>query len=247
MFSFPKSPFRFLAANFRVFDSVAYYWPLNRQSGIVDIRTNDTGTKHGQMDNIFFKGPKKGYLHSAGKAWIDLGNYTGSCLAEPARCDRFLTVFLWLKYSRNKNKRYLVGTSSHLSHESGFTIYKDSDKIANNSIVLRVNDGQREWTGNLTLEPEVWSHVAFTWEYSSGLAVFQNCRQMALVTKYKYQTSPRSNRSNVLEQHLTLAGAQNVYPNVGVKASFEDLTVLYRKLDPPEMNWICFHKLGQSG
>lgn len=237
--------FFFFSVNPNIFNSAAHYWPLNRQNGITDIIANVTGAKHGTIDNIFYKGPGYGYLHAAGRAWVDLGNFTGSCLAEPARCKQPLTVFLWLKYSRNKNRRYLVGTSSHLTFSKGFTIYKNSDKNANDSIVLRVNDGQREWAGYLTLKAEVWSHVVFTWEYRTGLALFQNCRQMDLVKEYKYRTSTTSNRSNVLEHHLTLSGAQKIYPNMGVKASYEDLTVLYRNLNSDEMNWICLHKLGQ--
>ena len=237
--------FFFFAANPRIFYSAAHYWPLNRQKRFVDSRTNATGVTHGKIENIFFKGPGHGFLHTSGKAWVDLGNFTGSCLAEPAKCNQALTVFLWLKYSLHKNKRYLVGTSSHLTYSKGFAIYKDSHKKANDSIVVRVNDGQREWTGYLTLKPDLWSHVGFTWEYSSGLHLFQNCRPMALVTNYKFRTSTRSNRSNVLEHHLSLSGAQKIHPNMGVKASYEDLTVLYRKMESHVRNWVCLQKPGQ--
>ncbi|XP_068728395.1 uncharacterized protein [Montipora capricornis] len=225
--------------NTSIFNYAAHYWPLNSRFGIMDVITNATGTKHGKKENIFFKGPGRGYLHVAGKAWIDLGNFTGSCLAEPVRCNRPLTVFLWLKYSENKNKRYLVGTSSHLTDFEGFAIYKESNKIANNTVVVRVNDGQHEWTRSLTLPAEVWSHVAFTWERNSGLALFQNCRQKALVSEYTIRSTPRTNRSNILQHYLTLSGD----PDVGVKASFEDLTVLYRKMDDNERARICHFKL----
>ena len=213
----------------------------------MDVVTNATGTKHVKVGNIFFKGPELGYLHSVGNAWIDLGNFTGTCLAEPALCNRPLTVFLWLKYSKSKNRRYLVGTSSHLTYNRGFTIFKESDRIANGTVVLRVNDGQREWNGSLSLLANVWSHVAFTWDRKSGLALFQNCRQKALISEYTYtyQSASRSNRSNVLEHHLTLFGAQKSSPSVGVKASCEDLTVLYKKIGLEEMERICHSKLGQ--
>ena len=231
--------------NSDVFNSAAHYWPLNRRFGIMDVVTNATGTKHYRVDNIFFKGPGLGFLHSAGNAWIDLGNFTGACLAEPALCNRPLTVFLWLKYFEKKNRRYLIGTSSHLTYNRGFTIFKESDRIANRTIVVRVNDGQREWSGSLSLLANVWSHVAFTWDGRSGLALFQNCRQKALISEFTYQTAARNNRSNVLEHHLTLFGAQKSSPNVGVKASFEDLTVLYKKMAVEELREICHSKLGQ--
>ncbi|XP_078354871.1 uncharacterized protein LOC144639420 isoform X2 [Oculina patagonica] len=231
------------AGNPRLFNSAAHYWPLNRPHGILDIKNNVTGVKHGKIENIHYKGPGNGFLHTNGKAWVDLGNFTGSCLAGPAKCKVALTVFLWLKYSPNKHRRYLLGTSSHLTFSEGFTIYKDSDKRANNSIVVRVNDGEREWTGYLTLKPEVWSHVMFTWDYKSGLALFQNCNQMALVSYSKLKATARSNRSNVLEHHLSLAGAQKIQPEMGVKASYEDLAVFYRKMASHERNWICLHKL----
>ena len=211
----------------------------------MDLKTNITGVKHGKIENILFKGPGNGFLHTDGKAWVDLGNFTGSCLAEPGRCKVALTVFLWLKYSPHKHKRYLLGTSSHFTFSEGFTIYKDSDKRANNSIVVRVNNGQREWTGYLTLKPEVWSHVMFTWDYKSGLALFQNCNQMALVSDSNLKTTARGNRSNILEHHLSLSGAQKTHPEIGVKASFEDLTVFYRKMESHERSWICLHKLGK--
>ncbi|CAH3170094.1 unnamed protein product [Porites evermanni] len=226
-----------------LFNSAAHYWPFNRETGIVDSKTNVTGVKYGQTKNIYYKGPGYGFLHTDGKAWIDLGNFTDSCLVEPARCQPALTVFLWLKYAQNKNWTYFVGTSSHLTYSKGFTIYKESDKRAKDSIVLRVNDGQREWSGNLTLKPKTWSHVAFTWDASSGLALFQNCRQMALIWESKLQTPIRGNRSNILEHHLTLSGAQNNDPNLGSKASYEDLAVLYRKIKPAEWDLICHHKL----
>ena len=228
-----------------IFNSAAHYWPFNRESGIVDSKTNVTGVKYGQTKNIYYKGPGYGFLHTDGKAWIDLGNFTDSCLVEPARCQPALTVFLWLKYAPNKNRTYFVGTSSHLTFSKGFTIYKESDKRAKDSIVLRLNDGQREWSGNLTLKPKTWSHVAFTWDASSGLALFQNCRQMALIWESKLQTPIRGNGSNILEHHLSLSGAQNNDPNAGSKASYEDLAVLYRKIEPAEWDQICHHKLGQ--
>lgn len=226
-----------------IFHSAVHYWPLNRHSGFVDSKTNATGVKHGIINNIFYKGPGYGYLHMDGKAWIDFGNFTGTCLADPARCHQALTVFLWLKYQKSTSKRYFVGTSSHLTYSKGFTIYKDSDKNAKDSIVVRVNDGQREWTGNLTLKHNTWSHVAFTWDARSGLALFQNCRQMALVSDNKLQTSARSNRSNVLKHFLSLSGGQRNYSKMGVKASYEDLTVLYRKMEPREWDYICHSKL----
>lgn len=208
------------------------------------MKTNLTGVKHGKIENILYRGPGNGFLYTNGRAWVDLGNFTGSCIAEPSRCKQALTVFLWLKYFPNKNKRYFVGTSSHLTYSEGFTIYKESDKTANNTIVIRVNDGQREWTGYLTIKPKIWSHVMFTWEPKSGLAVFQNCNQMALVSLSEVKTSTRSNRSNILEHHLSLAGAQKSHPGMGVRAAYEDLTVLYRKMESHERNWICLHKLG---
>ena len=211
----------------------------------MDVKTNITGVKHGKIENIIYKGPGNGFLNTNGKAWVDLGNFTDSCLAEPSRCKVALTVFVWLKYSPNKHKRYLLGTSSHLTNSEGFTIYKDSEKRANNSIVVRVNDGQREWTGHLVLKPNVWSHVMFTWDYKSGLALFQNCNQMALVSDSELKTTVRSNRSNVLEHHLSLAGAQIHQPETGSKASFNDLAVFYRKMESHERSWICLHKLGE--
>lgn len=231
------------AANPRLFDSAAHYWPFDRRHGIVDMKTNITGDKHGKIENILFKGPGNGVLHTNGKAWVDLGNFTGSCLAEPARCTEALTVFLWLKYSPNKRRRYLLGTSSHLAFSEGFTIYKDSEIKANNSIVIRVNNGQREWTGSLTLKPDIWSHVMFTWHYKLGLALFQNCNQMALVSEGTLKTTRRSNRSNILEHYLSLSGAQIAKPELGVRASYDDLTVFYRKLESHERNWICLNKI----
>ena len=239
------SNFVFLLANPRLFDSAAHYWPFDRHLGIVDIKTNITGVKHGKIENILFKGPGNGVLHTNGKAWVDLGNFTGSCLAEPARCTEALTVFLWLKYSPTKRRRYLLGTSSHLAFSEGFTIYKDSEEKANNSIVIRVNNGQREWTGSLTLKPGIWWHVMFTWHYKLGLALFQNCNQMALVLDNTLKTTRRGNRSNILEHYLSLSGAQIAKPELGVKASYGDLAVFYRKLESNERNWICLNKLGE--
>ena len=239
------SNFVFSIANPRLFDSAVHYWPFDRDHGIVDIKTNITGDKHGKIENIVFKGSGNGFLQTNGKAWVDLGNFTGSCLAEPARCTEALTVFLWLKYYPNKRRRYLLGTSSHLSFSEGFTIYKDSDTRANNSIVVRVNNGQREWTGYLTLKPNVWSHVMFTWDSKLGLALFENCNQMALVLGSTLKASTRSNRSNILQHYLSLSGAQIAKPELGVKASYEDLTVFYRKLESHERNWICLNKLGE--
>ncbi|KAJ7315640.1 hypothetical protein OS493_038530, partial [Desmophyllum pertusum] len=230
------------AGNLRMINSAAHYWPLNRLHGITDITTNTTGVKHGKIENILYKGPGNGFLHTDGRAWVDLGNFTGSCLAEPGTCKDALTVFLWLKYTPNKHRRYLLGTSSHLTYTEGFTIYKDAAK-QNNTIVVRVNNGQWEWTGRLNLKPDVWSHVMFTWEYKSGLALFQNCNQMALVWNSESKTSTRSNRSNILEHHLSLSGTQKFQPEMGVRASYEDLTVLYRKMESHERNWICLHKL----
>ena len=183
-------------------------------------------------------------MYTNGRAWVDLGDFTGSCIAEPSRCREALTVFLWLKYYPNRNKRYFVGTSSHLTYSEGFTIYKESDDIANNTIVLKVNDGQRVWNGSLTLKPKVWSHVMFTWEPKSGLAIFQNCNQIALASPSKVETSRRNNRSNVLEHHLSLSRAQMSHPGVGARAMYEDLTVLYRKMTSYERKWVCRHKLG---
>ena len=137
-----------------------------------------------------------------------------------------------------------MGTSSHLTYSEGFTIYKESDDIANNTIVLKVNDGQREWNGSLTLKPKEWSHVMFTWEPKSGLAIFQNCNQIALASPSKVETSRRNNRSNVLEHHLSLSGAQMSHPGVGARATYEDLAVLYRKMTSYERKWVCRHKLG---
>lgn len=239
------SNFVFLLANPRLFDSAAHYWPFDRRHGIVDMKTNITGDKHGKIENILFKGPGNGVLHTNGKAWVDLGNFTGSCLAEPARCTEALTVFLWLKYSPNKRRRYLLGTSSHLAFSEGFTIYKDSEIKANNSIVIRVNNGQREWTGSLTLKPDIWSHVMFTWHYKLGLALFQNCNQMALISEGTLKTTRRSNRSNILEHYLSISGAQIAKPELGVRASYDDLTVFYRKLESHDRNWICLNKLGE--
>ena len=239
------SNFVILLANPRLFDSAAHYWPFDRHLGIVDIKTNITGVKHGKIENILFKGPGTGVLHTNGKAWVDLGNFTGSCLAEPARCTEALTVFLWLKYSPTKRRRYLLGTSSHLAFSEGFTIYKDSEEKANNSIVIRVNNGQREWTGSLTLKPGIWWHVMFTWHYKLGLALFQNCNQMALVLDSTLKTTRRGNRSNILEHYLSLSGAQIAKPELGVKASYGDLAVFYRKLESNERNWICLNKLGE--
>ena len=239
------SNFVFLLANPRLFDSADHYWPFDRHRGIVDIKTNITGDKRGKIENILFKGPGNGFLHTNGKAWVDLGNFTGCCLAEPARCTEALTVFLWLKYSPSKRRRYLLGTSSHLAFSEGFTIYKDSDTRANNSVIIRVNNGKREWTGYLTLKPNVWSHVMFTWDSKLGLALFENCNQMALVLGSTLKTTSRSNRSNILEHHLSLSGAQIAKPELGVKASYDDLTVLYRKLESHEINWICLNKLGE--
>ena len=233
--------FVFLLANPRLFDSAAHYWPFDHYHGIMDIKTNITGDKHGKIENILFQGPGIGndFLRTNGKAWVDLGNFTGSCLAEPARCTEALTVFLWLKYSPSNRRRYLLGTSSHLAFSEGFTIYKD-----NNSIVVRVNNGKREWNGSLTLKPNIWSHVMFTWDYK-GLALFQNCNQMALVSESTRKTTRRSNRSNILEHYLSLSGAQIARPELGVKASYDDLTVFYRKLESHERNWICLNKLGE--
>ena len=240
----PFQQFRFSAGS-SVFHSAVHYWPFDRDRGVVDVVTNITGVEHGKVNNIYIKGPMKGFLHTDGGAWEDLGNFTGTCLAEPWRCTNGLTVFLWLKYYPHRNKRYFVGTARQWSSSQGFSIYKESSKRRNNSIVVTLNDGISEWTGYVTQKPDTWLHIALTWDNSTGLALFENCRQIALVSKGKVKSYRSNIKSKFLEQHLTLSGGIKSHPNAGTRASYDDLAVLYRELKQQEWNDICFNKLGQ--
>ena len=229
------------------FQSAAHYWPLDKTSGIYDVKSKRYGDIQGTKRDINFAGPNGEFLYAEGTSWIDLGDFKGTCLSDPMACANAMTVSLWLRYSfqRDNNKQYFLGTISR-ERPQGFAIFSESRTKAKDVVVVRVSTTDREWTGTLQLPPGRWAHVMFTWSNTSGLSVYKNCLAVSLTQNARSVSRPTvASPSNSLATHLSLSSSNDGRKKTEADCSYDDVTVWYSSLPSHMRNSLCRDKVGK--
>jgi hypothetical protein len=220
-----------------------HYWPLDKGKGLIDIVTNKTGTRDGRVKKLYFEGNGPGYLFVP-KSRVNLGNFKGSCLVDPSKCSPYLSVSLWLKYSRRKDiyrKQFIIGTrrNSKRGGQPGFAINVDPQKGAENRVSIFFTNNEKLWTGYTDIVHGTWAQVGFTWSNSSGLVIFRNCKRMQSVKSGVDQSFLKKSNDNL---YLVKAPGKG---KAAFNISFDDIAVWYSKLDAMQKGRICSGKLGK--
>ena len=229
--------------------SAAHYWPLDKSSGIYDVKTNTTAEIIGSTTNINFAGRMGQFLYKEGSTWVDLGDFNGTCLSEPALCTDHLAVALWLRYSGQdqRKKQVFLATTSKL-RPRGFVIFSEIGIKTQNVVIVKVTSLDREWSGSLQLPPGVWHHVMFTWSNSSGLSVYRNAELVSSAVSGRVAYHPTVTAAAVpaRQAHLSLSGSNDGRKRTKSDCSYDDIAVWYRNLAAAERDSLLRQKVGES-
>ncbi|XP_065069333.1 putative uncharacterized protein DDB_G0282133 [Rhopilema esculentum] len=141
----------------------SYLWPLrytyNKKVPVVpplDI--------HGDVMNDNFS------LHFDGKTtWLDAGELTGSCIAQPDKCTNGLSVAMRVKLSGNAS---VSQSPQFLFDSGGFNGQGVSLYLKNGELYGEVADKKRFWRATTKLEDGQWHFVLLTWSAQDGVMLF---------------------------------------------------------------------------
>nr|QNH72393.1 toxin candidate TRINITY_DN31672_c0_g1_i1 [Pachycerianthus borealis] len=106
-------------------------------------------------------------------SWVDAGDFSGSCLSDPALCLNGLTLALWINYPLGSTRHHYIISSG------GHPVIKDSYGLSiftkDNFINMVVSTKYKTWTINdVLLMDKQWRHVTITWSETAGLVYFEN-------------------------------------------------------------------------
>lgn len=240
--------FPFLIAEFHSsYYSAINFWPFDRKTNLKDIRTNRTARLFGSWKSITFPGPGKGFLRNRGKAYVNLGDYSGQCLAEPQRCQAALTVSFWFRYpsSSNYKKEVYLGTASLAENSQGFALYMDPIDKKTSRFAVKVSDGKVIWRCNFKQPPGIWVHLGFVWKAKTGLQLYKDCSLICNTSGNTTRTT-KEIRRNIYASYFYLGRGNGLGAFKNTKASFDDLALWYQKLRTKEIAGdICRYKLGK--
>ena len=216
-----------------------------------DIRTNKTAVLFGRWKTVVFPGPGSGYLQSKGKAYLNMGDYKGQCLAEPKKCNPALTVSFWFKYpsSSNYKKQVYMGTASLTENSQGFALYMDPVDKKTSRFVVKVSDDKKLWQCKFNQRPDTWAHIGFVWKAKTGLVLYKDCRVTCTNSSGISVITPTSSpvQRNPDASHFFVGRGNGLGVFKDVSACFDDLAVWYQKLRVKDMAGdICRYKLGKS-
>lgn len=231
-----------------LYDSASHYWPLDYTSGTIDdVKSNRSGVIRGSSNNINFSGPKRQFLYTEGNSWLDLGDFRGTCLSEPAFCVNSVTVSIWLRYTYQlpyKKQVFLGTTSKNCSR--GFTIYSEPGARDKNAVVVKVSTLKRDWLGRLQVTSGRWTHVMFTWSNSSGLSVYNNCELVSSSQRGRSVTPAHvCSTSDRWSGHLSLSSSNDGRKRTRSDCSYDDVAVWYTKLSSQDLDSLFGEKVGK--
>lgn len=93
------------------------------------------------------------------RQYIDLGVLDDRCLGDNELCVDGLSIAIWLKFDRlHDGKRYVLSTGSQEDGGSGVSIY-----ATQNNLVVDISTQTFNLNISDTVQTNVWTHVAFTW------------------------------------------------------------------------------------
>lgn len=172
-------------------------------------------------------------LELHGNGFINLGNFSNTCLGKPSLCRYGMTVSLWLKYRLSKQRQYFLGTSGSDIQQPGFVVYQDAHSNGSNFIAVSVRTSDAVWTTHVTLPWDTWVHVLFSWNRNDGLSVYTN-GTLAGSSKTFSRTASSIQNSNA---SLMLGKANSDYNKLS-KATYDELAVWYLVLTEKEVKGI---------
>ena len=207
------------------------FWRTEVTTKVNDLKSDQQGFAFGR-NQVVAGVINESVLTNGQDAWLKLGDFINSCLGEPALCGKGLTVSFWIKYqASDKPISYFMGTSGTQAGYRGFLVYQDYRRDTEDHISIKVENSTFLWERSFSAPSDTWLHVMFTWDSKEGLSVYRN-GSLVGVSKEGRTTYPISPYFTT----LTIGRPNDKY--VFCNASFDDIAVWYRKLQPVEIQSI---------
>jgi len=119
--------------------------------------------------------------------YIDLGQFTSSCLGNVSLCMYGVTVRFWVNFKDLFDNMYIMSSS-----RSGFTLM-----IENQDLHAYIQHGDRRWHTSVSdMRTGVWYFIEVTWNLISGLEVYFDHKLVAQVKRSeynRYEDNPKYN------------------------------------------------------
>jgi len=221
------------------YDKAAHYWPLDTNTGVLDVITNTTGIRDGRDRSLFFRGPGPGYMFVR-QSRLKFGSFEGTCIVDPSKCGTNLTVSLWIKYQqRSYRRQFFMGTIAQSTGSPGFSIFASPIKGKEERVTFQVDTKDKEWRGYINVKHDIWAQIGFTWSNQTGLVIYKNCERIMSIP------TGRSNEvSGEVGEYLYLVKA----PGRGKASnniSYDDVAVWYNQPYQIDDGLICSTKIGK--
>lgn len=103
--------------------------------------------------------------------YIDLGNFSESCVRDLSYCTQGFTMALWVKVNSSENSG---NSDNYLLSSSAVNVNYQPGDLSTPSLAVTVFDDQ-QWKVETTNFPDdSWFHLAFTFTSTDGLSVYIN-------------------------------------------------------------------------
>ena len=172
-------------------------------------------------------------LELHGNGFINLGNFSNTCLGKPSLCKYGMTVSLWLKYKLSQKRQYFLGTGGSDIRQPGFVVYQDAHSNGSDFIAVSVRTSDAVWTTHITLAWDTWTHVLFSWSPRDGLSVYTNGTLAGSSKTFSKRTSSMQNSNTSF-----MLGRANNDDNKLSKATYDELAIWYLVLTEKEVKGI---------
>ena len=84
-----------------MYGKAAHFWPLDSITGIKDVVNNKKASIYGNY-GVSLKGKGDGFLEvNTGKAALNLGGYSDTCLIKSRLCKNGVTITFWIRIQQS--------------------------------------------------------------------------------------------------------------------------------------------------